>query len=300
MLQVRNNGPQAATNVQLTDNLPPGQPLDAASASQGTFTHAAANTLTFQLGNLPVGGSATVTLVFATAEVGSMTNTAAVTAQESDANINNNSVSQSFEITDRHTVFVTALYRDVLGRAPDSTGLASWVHALYSGVSQSIASRGFWESPEHRGLQVDQLYATYLHRGADAAGRAAWAEALLHGLPETEIARLFTLSPEYQAAHANNAAFVTGLYADVLQRAGDPTGIASWQAFLAAGGSRDFVVRAFLKSDEALTDTVDRYYMAYAHQHASTASERAWVTQLRTNFIGLDQLAEALLAADSQ
>ena len=115
-----------------------------------------------------------------------------------------------------------------------------------------------------------------------------------------DIARLLLLSPEYQAAHANNAAFVTGLYADVLQRAGDPTGIASWQAFLAAGGSRDFGVRAFWKSDEALTDIVDRYYIAYTHQPASTASERAWVTQLRTNFVGLDQLAEALLTANLQ
>jgi hypothetical protein len=45
---------------------------------------------------------------------------------------------------------------------------------------------------------------------------------------------------------------------------------------------------------------VDRYYSAYTHQHASIVTDLAWVTQLRSNFIGLDQVAEALLAADSQ
>jgi hypothetical protein len=92
---------------------------------------------------------------------------------------------------------------------------------------------------------------------------------------------------------------VNGLYADLFNRAGDPSGAALWQGVLVAGVSKDLVVRAFLDSDEAYMNTVDRYYLSYLHQRPSSALERGWATQLRSHFIGTDQLAEALLLSDT-
>src|SRR5262249_42422111 len=79
---------------------------------------------------------------------------------------------------------VQALYRPVLGREADAGGLSAWVQFLKGGGSRAQLVRAFWESAEHRGLQVDQFYATHLRRPADAAGRAHWVAALRAGQSE--------------------------------------------------------------------------------------------------------------------
>src|SRR5437016_3127058 len=62
------------------------------------------------------------------------------------------------------TSFVKALYRDVLNRTPDTQGLNFWVQRLQSGSTNLQVATFFWESAEHRGLEVDQYYQTYLNR----------------------------------------------------------------------------------------------------------------------------------------
>ncbi|HMC88753.1 MAG TPA: DUF4214 domain-containing protein, partial [Gemmataceae bacterium] len=300
-LTARNNGSYPATNVNVTDILPAGAHFVLAAASQGTFTQQQ-GVLTFQLGDLSVGSSAVVAFVLVPTQAGAITNISTIQANEPDPNLANDRVIQSIPISpasDPRTAFVIALYRDVLDRAPDAEGLGAWVQALYRGTPAAIVVRGFWESPEHRGLQIDQLYATYLHRAADSAGRAGWVQALMRGMSEADVTRQFLLSQEYTATHSTAADFVNGLYADLFNRAGDANGAALWQGLLSAGVSRDLVVRAFLDSDEAYMDTVDRYYLSYLHQRPSAALERAWATQLRSHFIGTDQFAEALLLSDT-
>jgi hypothetical protein len=44
--------------------------------------------------------------------------------------------------------FLTSLYQDELGRAPDSGGLASWNATLTSGVSRATVALDFAESAE--------------------------------------------------------------------------------------------------------------------------------------------------------
>src|SRR5262249_12785043 len=51
---------------------------------------------------------------------------------------------------DDETAFVTGLYQDVLGRAPEADGLTAWVRALHDGLPRSQAARAVWESAEHR------------------------------------------------------------------------------------------------------------------------------------------------------
>ncbi|MQA74706.1 MAG: DUF11 domain-containing protein [Solirubrobacterales bacterium] len=62
-LSVNNDGPQAATNALVTDPLPDGFTFQAATPSQGSCDHSAAdNTLTCQLGDLAAGADATITV----------------------------------------------------------------------------------------------------------------------------------------------------------------------------------------------------------------------------------------------
>src|SRR5262249_45284792 len=77
---------------------------------------------------------------------------------------------------------VTELYRDLLAREAEAQGLAAWIALLQAGGTRLQVVQGIWNSPEHRGLQVDQFYTTYLHRVADTEGRAAWVNALLGGM----------------------------------------------------------------------------------------------------------------------
>jgi hypothetical protein len=69
---------------------------------------------------------------------------------------------------------------------------------------------------------------------------------------EAAVETAFLESAEYQAEHASDAAFVSGLYQDVLGRTADPAGGAAWLAQLQGGVSRQQAIAAFLSSPEAL------------------------------------------------
>jgi hypothetical protein len=129
---------------------------------------------------------------------------------------------------DPTVAFVTALYRHVLDRDPDAPGMAGWVAFFQAGGTRQQVAEALWDSPEHRGLQVDQFYATYLHRAADPAGRASWVERLMAGASEAEVARGFLTSPEYSRSHPGALDYLLGLYADVLGRAPDADGMEAW------------------------------------------------------------------------
>ncbi|MFL5872971.1 MAG: PASTA domain-containing protein [Solirubrobacterales bacterium] len=89
-IQVRNNGPERASGVVLSDQLPAKAKLIGAATSQGTC--AATTVLTCSLGILPSGATASLAI---TVKASSRTviNTATVSSQAADANLGNDSVS---------------------------------------------------------------------------------------------------------------------------------------------------------------------------------------------------------------
>jgi hypothetical protein len=193
--------------------------------------------------------------------------------------------------------FVGALYRAVLGREADAAGLASWVAVLQAGGARQQVAEGLWDSPEHRGLEVDQFYATYLHRAGDASGRALWVSALLGGMSEQQVAAGFLTSAEYQQAHASLTNYLTGLYADVLGRAADPDGLASWQAAAQAGLSREALVEDFLQSPEKHLQFVDRYYADFLGRPGDPAGVAAWLAAMQSNRLSPYEVAQAFLVS---
>ena len=86
-ITVRNNGPQTATNVGLTDTLPPGALF--ISATTGC-THSA-NVVTCTLGTMANAASSLVTIVIRLPNVGTAINNASVTSAVPDPNSANNS-----------------------------------------------------------------------------------------------------------------------------------------------------------------------------------------------------------------
>jgi uncharacterized repeat protein (TIGR01451 family) len=82
-LTATNNGPAPATGVTVTDTLPSGATFDSATANQGSCDHAG-GVVTCALGSLASGASATVTIGVLPTASAVVTNTATVTASESD------------------------------------------------------------------------------------------------------------------------------------------------------------------------------------------------------------------------
>ena len=171
--------------------------------------------------------------------------------------------------------FVTQLYANVLHRAPDSLGGASWNGLLSAGASRADVMVGFSESAENvgntastiaagvwnvdaNGPQVARLYDTVFGRVPDLAGLQNW-EIVLGSARSTldQVAGAFTNSAEFQAQYGAlaNGAFVTALYNNALHRGPDQAGLAGWVSQLDGGMSRSAVVLGFSESAEHQSNT---------------------------------------------
>jgi uncharacterized repeat protein (TIGR01451 family) len=97
---VTNNGPQAATGVTVTDQLPKNAGFGSAQTTQGTCTlKPEKRTVTCNIGGLAPGSFAVVTIVVKPTQKGTITNTATVTsASPPDPNQSNNSASTTTSV----------------------------------------------------------------------------------------------------------------------------------------------------------------------------------------------------------
>ena len=171
--------------------------------------------------------------------------------------------------------FVTALYQNALGRAPDAAGLAGWISAIDTGQqTRAQVLMGFSESAENRAntanrvaagiwdvsegaSEVARLYDTALGRLPDAGGFNGWVTALNGGSSLQALANSFVTSPEFSHTYGalDNNGFVQALYQNALHRAGDAAGVAGWTNALAGGVTRAQVVLGFSESIEHKAST---------------------------------------------
>jgi hypothetical protein len=100
--------------------------------------------------------------------------------------------------------FVTRVYLNVLGRAPDAGGLAFWTSELDSGArTRGQVMLGFSESAEYRSLianevAVTMIYIGMLRRAPDAGGFAYWVDSLDRGHSAQTLINGFLTSSEYR------------------------------------------------------------------------------------------------------
>ena len=102
------------------------------------------------------------------------------------------------------TEFVDRLYRIVLGRAPDSTGLNGWVSSIESGaITASQTVRGFIYSQEFLSKNLNNtdyvtvLYKAILGRNPDKIGLNDWVNRLNNGTSRDEVLNGFLNSVEF-------------------------------------------------------------------------------------------------------
>ena len=165
-----------------------------------------------------------------------------------------------------NAAFVTQIYQNVLGRAPDAGGLAFFTGRLDAhtaslgqtladiaesaenkAVTASLVSAGIWVADPVAG-QVARLYDTAFGRLPDAGGLAFWTTSIKSGGQLLDEAQAFVGSPEFVAQYGalNNADFVNALYVNTLHRGADAAGSAYWVGVLNGGTSRGSVVDVVL------------------------------------------------------
>jgi len=83
--------------------------------------------------------------------------------------------------------YVTALYQDILNRAPDVSWGMGFTQALNSGVSRAAVAAAFFSSPEYFTDLVQSDYVSLLGRTADPAGLAGWVQALQSGATDQAV-----------------------------------------------------------------------------------------------------------------
>jgi hypothetical protein len=102
-----------------------------------------------------------------------------------------------------NTQFVTLLYQNVLGRAPDSGGLAFWVGQLDSGaMTRGQVMLGFSESAEYKQVSFNKVYVTMIYvgmlrRAPDQGGFDFWVGQLNGGASGLGLIQGFLTAAEY-------------------------------------------------------------------------------------------------------
>jgi hypothetical protein len=203
------------------------------------------------------------------------------------------------ELLDTGTAhFVTGLYFDLLHRQPQVPEVASWMALMdTTGASRGQVASSFLGSGEYQSGVIVNDYQTFLGRSPEAGVVPAWLTAMQQGLTaQPLLASLLSSNEYYQKQGGTNAAWLTGLYRDLLGRQPDVAGLAAWNQALQGGKSRDDVARAFVYSGEADTQLVQAAYRNILGRTADASGLANWSSALSQG-LTVEQLAQTLAAS---
>jgi hypothetical protein len=187
---------------------------------------------------------------------------------------------------------VSQVYRDLLHREAEPTGLESWVNVLQGGASRIEVVSLIETNREYRLDQVEDLYSRFLHRSADTSGLNSDVSFLSGGGTVEALSASILASPEYltQRGGNTNVGYLASLYQDVLGRQIDPAGSAFWGQVLASSNDsmsqqklRSQIATAVVSSPEARDVLVNGWYQSYLHRNAEPTGLAFWVGKLNGN-----------------
>lgn len=195
-------------------------------------------------------------------------------------------------------LYVTSVYRDLLGRAPDAEGLTHWVAALRAGTPRPAVALSITSSDEYRTSLIVDAYDTFLTRSPEPAGQAAWLELMRAGMTIDALETGFASSDEaYLRASSSAGQWVAWLYSSMLGRSASSSEIGWWVQMMGAGMSRSDVSRGFLLSDEHLGSIVRGQYLSLLGRATDAGGLATWVQALRAG-TRLESVAAQLLSSD--
>jgi hypothetical protein len=143
------------------------------------------------------------------------------------------------------TGLVTALYRAMLGRDPDPSGLTGWV-GVFRQARSALAIGGIISSGEFRQLLPDRgdrqavtllvqrLYTEILGRTPDSSDVTPWVDYIVATADVEGAAVAFLGSGEFELRALTFREYVAILYRGFLGRPPDAGGLDGWEQFLRA------------------------------------------------------------------
>ena len=159
---------------------------------------------------------------------------------------------------------ITSLYTSLLGRDPDSEGLAYWTAQYNSGMSMSDIASKFVQSQEYMNttwyLAVEDLYYLLLNRAPETSGFKYWYHEFERGQSLRDIANGFLISDEFKSLHPVMPS-VNWFYQITVGRDGDAPGVAHWYNEIATKGQIAYaqLVNDLMVSEEFKTYNAARH-----------------------------------------
>ncbi len=141
-----------------------------------------------------------------------------------------------FSTVDR---FIDRQFKDLYGRAPTATELASFRSQMQAGTTGPQVINSLWTSAPHANVmpQITRLYSAFYLRIPDFGGLDYWAQQRRSGKSLGAAAEFFAKSGEFRTLYGNrsNAEYVDLVYTNVLGRPASTSDRSYWTAELNAG-----------------------------------------------------------------
>ncbi len=178
-------------------------------------------------------------------------------------------------------VMVKALYADILGRAPDASGMAAWTNEILRTQSVTSTGMGLSTSTERLEVFVTQQYQAALHRNPEPGGLSNWVRALQVGwtVPDLQAGIYGSDEALSTLGGGNLQAWVAAMYTSILGRTGSASETAGWADYAASHG-RVAAVSLISHSEEAARVRLTFYYRLMLGRDPDPSGINTWVPVL--------------------
>ena len=195
-------------------------------------------------------------------------------------------------ITD-NSVFVANLYRDILGREPDATGLSFWLGHLIAGdMTRTQVAYNFFMSSEFqaRGFFLIASYIGVLGRDPDFAGWQYYRNAMAQGLTQLQVVQQLAQFTEFRLIYSSldNMGFVQRSYQNIFGKDPDPMWVMNYTNQLNSGAMNQAqVLLAMLTSTDYMNKVSNRalatlLYLGFLRRSTDPNGMAFWWNELNT------------------
>lgn len=178
-----------------------------------------------------------------------------------------------------YTDYVKGVYRVLLGRPADSSGLNYWTNFLNSGGSLPYFVNAIVTGTEYTVRTVRADYLLILQRAGEESGVAWWANQLATSRRNDLILAHLAGSDEYFNARSSGdvPTFVSNLYIDLLGRSIDGGGLTYWSGLVTARTlSRSGYALGLADSPEYAQRLVNSVYNLVLGRDAEPGGRQYW------------------------
>jgi List-Bact-rpt repeat protein/uncharacterized protein DUF4214 len=182
----------------------------------------------------------------------------------------------------RNELFLTNLYRDVLGRPVDPLSLAALAPKLNAGTPAKDVALGVLQGLEYRTRLIGGFYTMFLRRAASPTELTAGLAQLGAGVGDEDLEATLLGSSEYVSARGGgtNDGFLGALFQDLLGRAPSSSERGTLRTAIENGTPRSQIAKGILTSGEARTRIITGFFTAFLSRQPTQAELSAYLAQL--------------------